>query len=94
MEIYDEKERTILSPIKNKLNLQIKELNDIISELAEISNRQRIADEVVMLLDVISDSTINSKYNQMKVENNREIFNDLCELNRKYNLDLYLENKT
>lgn len=64
------------------------------SELAEISKKQKSADEVVMLLDVISDSNINSKYNQVKVENNREVFNDLCEVKRKYNLNLYLENKT
>lgn len=93
-EIYDEKVRNILSEIKNKLNLQIKELNNVMSELAEISNKQKSADEVVMLLDMISDSNINSRYNQVKVENNRDVFNDLCELKRKYNLNLYLENKT
>ena len=94
MEIYDEKEKNVLNKIKNKLNSQIKELNNIIRKLTEISDKERIADEVVMLLDVISDSTINSKYNQMKLENNREVFNNVCELNRKYNLDLCLENKT
>lgn len=92
--IYDEKVRTILSAIKNKLNLQIQELNKIMNELAEISKKQKRADEVVMLLDVISNSNINGKYNQVKVKNNREVFNDLCELKRKYNLNLYLENKT
>lgn len=93
-EIYDEKVRTILSDIKNKLNLQIQELNKIKNEFAEISKKQKSADEIVMLLDVISDSNINGKYNQVKAENNREVFNDLCELKRKYNLNLYLENKT
>lgn len=93
-EIYDEKVRTILSDIKNKLNLQIQEMNKITNELAEINKKQKSVDEVVMLLDVISDSNINGKYNQVKAENNREVFNDLCELKRKYNLNLYLENKT
>lgn len=93
-EIYDKKVKTILSDIKNKLNLQIQELNKIMNELAEISKKQKSADEIVMLLDLTSDSNINGQYNQVKVENNREVFNDLCELKRKYNLNLYLENKT
>ena len=94
VDIYDEKLKTTLSGIKNKLNLQIKALNDIKCKVVEISNKQKVADEVVMLLETISDCTIRSKYNQMKVENNRELFNELCVLNEKYNLDLHLENKT
>lgn len=94
VDIYDEKLKTTLSGIKNKLNLQIKALNDIKFKVVEISNKQKVADEVVMLLETISDCTISSKYNQMKVENNRELFNELCVLNEKYNLDLHWENKT
>lgn len=92
--IYNKKEKNILSEIKNKLNLQIKELNNVMGDLADISNNQKSTDEVVMLLDLISDVNINSRYNQVKLENNRELFSDLFELNNKYNLNLYLENKT
>lgn len=94
IDIYDEKLNTTLSGIKNKLNLQIKALNDIKCKVVQISDKQKVADEVVMLLEKISDCTISSKYNQMKVENHRELFNELCVLNEKYNLDLYWENKT
>lgn len=91
---YDEKVRTILSQIKNNLNLQIKGLNIMENKLSEINDKHRVVDEAVILLETISNSAINTRYIQIRYERNRMILNCLSELNEKYKLNLQIEDKT